>query len=234
VVLTAAALKHVASASRAAMTSGRADILWTSGPFRTDKYIMFDGANSDEVLTASVLPGSAPHGRTLWPVWNGSTIRRLVDGKVYMYPAWVAPPKLHFKPEWARVPFRDVNSRGLEIPDPRSLLGVLSPSAGFVSDGYTTVDGVRLRHLRATKPGAVPLASFGQILVEAPPDPGMSALDLWVDPSDVVVKVKVTVTGAKFDGRPQSGTATVTFSQIGQPQDITAPAHYITDPGPKE
>jgi hypothetical protein len=222
VVLTAAALKHVASASQAAMTSGRADILWTSGSTSVTQHLKFDGANWNDLVR-----GSGP--RTLTPVaaWNGETILRVVNGQAYHYPAIAWKPKAHFTPGWMRMPGA---GGALDIPDPRTLLGVLSPSAAFVSDGYTTVGGVRLQHLRATKPGAVPLAPLGPVIQSEPYNPRLSALDLWVDPSDVVVKAQVTVTGTgtRAGGDPQSETVTVTFSQIGQPQAITAPAHYTT------
>jgi hypothetical protein len=229
-VLTAATLKHVASASQAAMTSGRADIEWTNGSASLTQHIAFDGANwNDESTgTGSTRP---PHATSYW---GGKDINRVVDGQAYHWPAVVWKPKAHFTPGWMHMTFPGA-AGSLNIPDPRTLLGVLSPSAGFVSDGYTTVDGVRLQHLRATKPGGVPLGPLDPIIQSEPYHPSLSALDLWVDPSDVVVKAQFTVTGTgtKTGGASRSVNLTVTFSQIGQPQAITAPAHYISTFGPK-
>jgi hypothetical protein len=220
-VLTAATLRQVAGASWAAMTSGQADILWTGSASSTvAQHIAFDGANwNDEIkwTGAQVRPGT--HITT----WTGKQITRVVDGRSYHYPALAFRPKLHFTPGWMLM--LTPRKASLDIPDPRTLLGVLSPSAGFVTDGYATVNGVRLQHLRATTPGAVPLRPLEPIIQSEPTSPRASALDLWVNPSDVVVKALIRVTGADTSSIV---TVTVTFSNIGQPQAITAPAHYTT------
>jgi hypothetical protein len=232
-VLTAAVLKQMAAASRAAMTSGQASIDWagsngwagSSGTPTVVQQVSFDGANWNDVMYAS---------------GQGETIERVVDGEAYQYPAIVMTPKPHLVAGWTHV-VTSGQGNSLAVPDPRVLLSVLSPSAGFVSGGYTIVDGVRVQELNATTPGAVPLGPLDQIIDGEPASPSLSALELWVNSSGVVLKARMVITGndgkaasAQAGKQPNTGTVTVTvtFSHIGQPQPITAPAHYTT-PGRK-
>ena len=200
-VLTAEVLQRVASASQAAMTSGQADIDWTSSGLRTVRQqITFDGANWNDV--------------------TGNSISRVVDGQEFHYPAFARTAHgMRIEPGWMRI-ITPGAAAPLAIPDPRKLLSVLSPAAGFAADGYTTENGVRLEHLRATTPGAVSLTPLDPLIQSDPDNAKVSALDLWVDPSDVVVQARITVSG--------SVTVSVTFSRIGQPQQIPAPARYTT------
>lgn len=283
-VLTAAVLHHMAIASQAAMTSGRADIDWTSGGGTVIQHIAFDGANWEDTTppAGATSPGSKAHAFT----WAGETIEIVVDGQYYHYPAFTLKPKPHLVAGWMHVIAPGAGA-SLNIPDPRTLLSVLSPSAGLVIDGYATVNGVRVEHLQATTPGAVPVTPLDSIMQSASADPRLSVLDLWVDPSDVVLKAQFTVTGQdtiskltpagtqaveqymKAHGLKAYGqdplqaayealvkahpglatvlrqpgmvvaehvqgpgvTVAVTFSQIGQPQAITAPANYTTAGG---
>lgn len=231
-VLTAAMLKHVAGASHAAMTSGQAEIDWTSSvsPASVTQDIAFDGANWNDVMSPAARPASSTPGGLI-SIWTGQSINRVVDGQAYHYPAIKRTPQgTRFAPGWMRIIVPGA-AQPLTIPDPRTLLGVLSPSAGFVKDGYTIAGGIKLEHLRATTPGTVPVTPLDPIIQGEPTNPRISALDLWVDPSDVVLKAEITVTGTgatRGPATPQSVTVTVTFSQIGQPQAITAPAHFIT------
>jgi hypothetical protein len=149
----------------------------------------------------------------------------VVDGQAYHYPAISFKPKPHNVAEWMHI-VAPGGGQSLNIPDPRALLGVLSPSAGFVTDGYTTVNGVKLQHLRATTPSRVPVTPLDPIIQSEPDNARLSALDLWVDSSGVVLKAQVTVTGT--GGTASSVTLTVTFSEVGQPQPITAPPSSIT------
>lgn len=225
-VLTAVVLRHMASATQTAMTSGRADIDWTSGGSTVTQHIAFDGANWEDTLpprAAGQNPtssGSQLHRLT----WTGETIEKIVDGKDYHYPAFAFGPTPHIVAGWMRIVAPGA-SAPLNIPDPRTLLSVLSPSAGFVADGYTTVDGVRVEHLRATTPGAVAVTPLNSIIQSEPANPRLSAINLWVSQSDVVLKAQFTVTGP---AAAAGVSVAVTFSQIGQPQPITAPSRYTT------
>jgi len=223
-VLTAAMLKQVAAASQAAMTSGQARIATATGGSTVVQQVTFDGANWNDVLN----PGAPVrvHRTAHLFSWTGESIDRVVDGQAYHYPAFAFKPAPHIAAEWMHIIAPGAGA-SLNIPDPRTLLNVLSPSAGFVTDGYAIVNGVRAEHLRATTPAGVPLRPLNPLIGTEPDNPRMSALDLWVDPSDVVLKAQFTVSGPE-QVRDPGVTVTVTFSQIGQPQDITAPARYVT------
>ena len=257
-VLTAAVIKHMASTSQQAMTSGQADIDWTSsGLPSVVQQISFNGANWNDVLNPGVPIKITRTGKLVkqtvgWidrvvdgqhhrypaltmtssgTTQTGESIDRVVDGQDYHYPAFkFTPSGAGFTRGWMRI---DDPGAGqpLSIPDPRSLLSVLSPPAGFVADGTSTVNGVTVSHLRATTPGAVAITPLNDIIQSEPDGAQLSAIDLWVDANDVVQKAEVTVTGTNGKGVPQSVTVTVTFSQIGQLQPITAPSSYTTAGG---
>jgi hypothetical protein len=224
-VLTAATVRHLASASQTAMTSGQADIDWTSsGQHSVIQQISFNGSNWNDIMN----PGQPAH------VWHtahgvartGETINRVVGGRQYHYPAIVTTPKgLELTSGWMLFP-ASAAGQPLTIPDPRTLLSVLSPAARFVADGTATVNGVTLSQLRAATPGAVPVAPLNDIISSEPDGARLSAIDVWVDSSDVVLKAQVTVSGTNGSGARQSVTVTVTFSQVGQLQPIRPPASY--------
>jgi hypothetical protein len=229
-VLTAAVIRQLASTSQAAMTSGQATIDWTSsGLPSVVQQISFNGGNWNDVLN----PGQPTHitHTTQGITRSGETINRVVNGEQFHWPdAVMTATGIEFK-GWFRIDMPGAG-RPLGIPDPRTLLSVLSPSAGFVTDGTSTVNGITVSHLRATTPGAVAIAPLNAIIQSEPDGARLSAIDLWADANDVVQKAEVTVTGTNGKGVPQSVTVTVTFSQIGQLQPITAPSAYKT-PGNK-
>jgi hypothetical protein len=199
VAVTAAMIRHMASASQAAMTSGRAEIDWTSGGSPVIQDVSFDGANWNDVMN----PGEPAHVHHLGRVttWTGENINRVVAGQAYHYPS-IAPTPTGPRsvPGWTHI-VAPAAAQSLDFPDPRGLLGVLSPAAGFVSAGYRTVHGVRLQHLRAATPGAVSLTPLNPVIQSEPDQARVSALDLWVNSSGVVLKAQVTVTGPT---RPRS------------------------------
>lgn len=227
-VLTAAMLKHVADASWAAMTSGQADIDWTSSGSSASviQDITFDGANWNDVMNPGE-PERVRHSGNMTS-WTGENINRVVGGQLYHYPAVARTPQPHLVQGWMHITAAGT-AAPLTIPDPRSLLSVLSPSAGFISDGYTTANGVTLQHLHATTPGAAPVTPWDQIIDSEPDNPVVSGIDVWVSSSDVVVKAQVTVTGSGTG----SVTVTVMFSRIGQPQAINVPSPIISTIGGK-
>jgi hypothetical protein len=241
-VLTAAMVKHVASTSQAAMTSGEADLDWTaSGLPAVIQQITFNGADWNDVINPGA-PSVVTHtGNTITVIDPGSpgvvrhtgsmisrsgeSINRVVDGRTYAWPApRMTSSGIKFE-GWELLPGA---STGSGIPDPRTLLGLLSPSAGFVTAGDTTVNGVPVQQLRATTPGAVAITPLNQIIDSEPDNARLSAIDLWVDTAGVVQKIQVTVSGTDGKGNPQSATVTAVFSKIGQAQPIAAPASYIT------
>jgi hypothetical protein len=244
-VLTAAMVKHVVSTSQAAMTSGEADLDWTSsGLPAVIQQITFNGADWNDVIdpgapsvithtgkTITVIDPGSPVSHTGSMISrSGESINRVVDGRTYIWPApRMTSSGVKFE-GWELLPGA---STGSGIPDPRTLLGLLSPSAGFVTAGDTTVNGVTVQQLRATTPGAVAITPLNQIIDSEPDHAQLSAIDLWVDPAGVVQKIQVTVSGTDGKGNPQSATVTAVFSKIGQAQPITAPATYTTPGTPK-
>jgi hypothetical protein len=54
------------------------------------------------------------------------------------------------------------------------------------------------------------------------PGESLSALDLWVDASGVVHQMRL-----ELKSSDSATTMTVVFSEFGQPETITAPAHWI-------
>ncbi len=261
-VLDARLLRHIATVSRAALaTSGQALISYqTTGDPDYDGTgtddIAFDGGNwSDSVSYAT--PGSpAQHA-----------INEVVNGQAYDFFPVFSPT-----PQWVHDTGPDAVA-ALDIPDPRTLLAVLSPAAGFAPAGYATLDGTRVELLQATTPGNVPASELDP-LIKGTPASAVTALELWVDSSGVVRQAAFTVTGtdevrqltkadaAKIDAEMRklahggnrvkaselqaalarlglakmrdltvTTAVTVQFTQIGQPQSITAPALYITVAG---
>ena len=273
VLLTAAMVHQVASASRSALArSGRATISYTStqngkaGTSSTD-VITFSGKNWNDVIFetspgAGGRPGHAP-----------TAINRIVHGQLYLYIAGRTR-----RLQW----YHDTNPSDhprVRIPDPRKMLRVLEPSARFEVVGYQIIGGVRVKELRATDLSHLPgLGMLGDFA----PGPHVTSLEVWVDRHGVVRRLGLTsvttyqvwsaraynmrhrphgplivtvpnkAMAAKLKGKlhrapgaprtvirvapPGSGAShrevqvsrlTVTFSAIGQPQRITAPAHAI-------
>jgi hypothetical protein len=182
-VLTAAMVARVASASRAALAvSGEVSIASQdsrNGVVQDDATmdISFDGANWN--LTArQAMPTAAGQ-----PATSQFAINRVVGGQAYYYIAAASA-----RPRW----YHDTGPGPVPMhitPDPRTLLGVLTPRAGFRQAGTVTDGGIRLRKLVATRftelalPGPFPAL---------PPGGRLSALTLWVDGSGVVRRMDIT------------------------------------------
>jgi hypothetical protein len=191
-VLTAAMVRHVASASALALaTSGRAitrystsqdGALQVSG---TDD-MTFAGKNWNDSLSQS-FPASGGS-----PASSQHAVNRVVNGHFYLFT--IGPTGWW---EW----IRDTNPSGhpsVTAPDPRRLLRVLQPSARFVSIGYQVVDGVRLQGLRATDPSAVPQLDS---LFSTSPAGRATSLTVWVDGHDVVRLMNATLRSATTERR---------------------------------
>ena len=274
VLLTAAMVHQVASASRSALArSGRATISITStqdgvpGDSSTD-VIAFSGKNWNDVIYQTP-PGAG--GRSGHPL---TAINRIVNGQLYLYIAGRTR-----RLQW----YHDTNPSGhpsVNIPDPRAVLRALEPSARFKVVGYQVIGGVRVKELRATDLSHLP--SQGRLVGVFAAGGHVTSLEVWVDGRGVVHRLSLTserintvwaisaenvrrgphgaliftvpnkAMAAKLKGKlhrahgapriiirvapPGSGAPhrevqvsrlTVTFSAIGQPQRITAPAHAI-------
>ena len=177
VLLTAATVQRLAAVSRSALAaSGRAVVAYRTtqnGALQdsgTDT-ITFSGKNWNDVISQAS-PG--PGGRSGHPL---TAINRIVNGQFYLYIAGRTP-----KLRW----YHDTNPSGhpsFTIPDPRTVLRALAPSARFEAAGYQVIGGVRLKELRATDlshlPGLSMLSDFTTVA-------HVTSLEVWVDARGVV------------------------------------------------
>jgi hypothetical protein len=273
VLLTAAMVRQVASASRSALAlSGQATISYRNtqaGALQvtgTD-HITFSGKNWNDAFSQTF---PASDGQ---PASTQFAINRIVGRQFYLYIKGRTN-----KLEW----YRDTNPSGhpsFTIPDPRTVFSMLEPSARFEFLGYQVIDGIRLKHLRATSLSRLRGLSS---LPDLQPGAHVTALEVWVDGHSVVhrliltaqtvhkvypagsynirhtrhgtlivtvpdkamaaalraklkraparqhVIIRIAPPGTAAPHREVQATAlTVTFSGIGQPQRIAAPAHAI-------
>lgn len=180
-ILTAAYVRHLASASRIALAhAGRAVIVSrttqdgvSEGTATSD--ITFSGRDWNDSFR-EVLPGSGGASGT-----TQSAINRAVHGQAYDY--FVANHGL----AW----YHDTGPNAIAsmaIPDPRKLLSELSPAASFVRVGSAAVDGVRVAHLRATDLSGLPALQLGNDT----PAGRLTSLDIWADSAGVVRRMSVT------------------------------------------
>ncbi len=187
--LTAAYIRHLASASRLALAhsgqaviSSRQTLQGTLQQTSRDS-ITFDGANWNDSFSEHF---PAAGGQ---PALTQSAINRVVNGQAYDY--FVAADGLAWYHDTGP---NAVNS--MHIPDPRKLLNELAPGAGFVRVAATELDGVQVEHLRAT--------TITGLRAVALPDQWnagkLSALDVWVDGQGVVRKLTMTTNLTLYPG----------------------------------
>jgi hypothetical protein len=183
-MITAAMVRRVATASRSALaasgqavvayrTTGQGGVLQDSG---TDS-ITFSGKNWNDAFSQTI-----PNG-TGQPAHTQFAINRIVNGQFYLYIAGRTP-----KLEW----YHDTNPTGhpsFTIPDPRTVLRALEPSARFEAAGYQVIGGMRLKELRATDPGHV--TGLGS-LPDLGPGGRVTSLAVWVDGHGVVRRMALT------------------------------------------
>jgi hypothetical protein len=183
-VLTAALVRQAASVSRSEFAvSGEATIGYRSYgliPGGGTDQITFSGKNWD-VRLSWVAPTAAGH-----PGIAHHEINRVVNGRAYY-----DIPARNGRLTWYEDTSPGAANR-LHIPDPRSLLNLLTPAAGFRHTGYQTIAGVRLAGLRATRTGG--LGSLSR-LPEAQPGERVTALQVWVDSRRVVHRMDLTLRG---------------------------------------
>lgn len=257
-VLTAAQMRQVTKASRAALAnSARANITYLGpGPYHAfqSENITFSGANYS--FAGSVI-NSAASGRPGQVAWFAE---RLINGQAYEH-------ELGSK-GWHWFHYASSRAQIAHILDPRTMLGVLTAGERFRFAGHVVVGGVTLERLQAGDPENVPdLGSLTGLAAGQYP----TALAILIDSRGVVHQVNIslrgpTLTAAAGRGQPVSGKAEpaaeaqlsremptareaqlarkapapsgasgasgstsvmVTFADIGQPQNISAPRHAI-------
>ena len=183
VLLTAAMVRQVASASRSALAlSGRATISYRNsqaGSLQvtgTDR-ITFSGKNWNDAFSQT-FPASKGQ-----PASTQFAINRIVGKQFYLYIAGRTR-----RLQW----YHDTNPSGhpsFTIPDPRRVFAMLEPSARFEFLGYQVIDGIRLKHLRATEFGHLRGLST---LPDLQPGAHVTALEVWVDGHSVVHRLSLT------------------------------------------
>ena len=207
-VLTAAFVRHIASASRLALAhSGRVvvhsrqllgGVLQQAG----SADITFSGGNWNDAFSEE-LPASDGQ-----PATKQSAINRVVGGQAYDY--FVAADGL----AWYHDTGPDAVS-SMAIPDPRLLLRELAPGARFVLVGHATIGGVRLTHLRATVLSGLPSSPFAGLGLSGK----LASLDVWVDSHGVVHQMSMT-------GTEPVAVTTFIPQHPGQRIKLTGPASH--------
>jgi hypothetical protein len=144
---------------------------------------------------------------------------RSVNGQIYILAAYGRPR------QWYHL--ANGTGPGRAYPDPRTLLQALQPGAGFEAIGSQLIGGVPTTHLRATELRNLPASLISSLAFIAFMGPTtLAALNVWVDSHDVVRQMQVTFSVRSPQGRLVE-TQTVRFLDIGKPETITAPAHYV-------
>lgn len=175
-VLTVAMVQRVASASRLALAqSGQAKITYRetdNGALQvtgTDS-IAFAGKNWSDASSQTFPAAGRGPGHTQF------SVNRIVNGQVYLY----------IKGRNGRLGwYRDTNPSAhprVRIPDPRTLFGVLDPSARFEVIGHRVISGMRLTGLRATNLPQLPGLGWLPGVTGA----RLTQVTVWVDGRDVV------------------------------------------------
>ena len=215
--------RDAAVASAQALGTGRAVITPPDGSLPRGDEVTYTFAGDDLSVEGS---GTGPNGT---PFTFG---RRMVDGEHY----FIWNPGGSGEGEWLHDIAAAPVAAGDFIFDPRGLLDLLAPAAGFELAGEGTIDGSDVTQLHATTPEAVDAS--GLRLGEAAAGPGtLTALDVWVDRDDVVRRIDLTL---RVDFRdaviigPWSGPqpivdmppqrSSVRFTDIGAPLTVEAPA----------
>ena len=216
--VTAAMIEHVASASSSALASSGQERI----SYRSVKNGAVTSAGTDTVTYSGSNYNYAT--RTAVPYYPGGIVR-VVNGQFYITdPTATRETWLHQLGESTKPHF----------PEAATLLRLLSPVAKFQNAGTDVIGGVRLTHLHATQVSGLPddptLARYANLVSAAKsavvPPGTLTALDLWADSAGVVRQMKIQLRGG--DGQT---TLTVTFSDFGQPESITAPATSNAVPG---
>lgn len=144
---------------------------------------------------------------------------RVVNGQIYIFGTPGRPL------QWQH--FSNQTERGRALPDPRALLQALRPEADFEAVGSQLIGGVRTEHLRATKLRDLPASLMSSLAFVSSMGPQqLAALDVWVDSHDVVREMRITFSSHGPQGR-LAQVQTVRFLDVGKPETITAPAHYV-------
>ncbi|MGH3208919.1 MAG: hypothetical protein ACRDNO_14275 [Trebonia sp.] len=214
--LTAATVRHMASASSAALTNSGQERI----SYRSVKNGTVTSAGTDTVTYSGSDWNYAVH-QTVPAYPDGSV--RAVHGQYYLKGDPASP--------WLHELGEDTSPH---FPEAATLVRLLSPAANFQNAGTDVIGGLRLTHLHATRLSGLPddptLARYANLVSKSgslgTAAPGtLTGLDVWADSRGVVHQMKI-----QLEGGAGQTTVTVTFTDSGQPQAITAPA--TSNPAP--
>lgn len=216
-VLTAAMVHRVEAASEAAIAAaGHIVVTFSIGEMHRSPSssgaidFTFSGRNFNAVDRLPASPND--HANRTFTI-------RSVTGEIYTFGGSGRPP------QWYRVGSQPRAVRA--VPDPRKVLTVLRPEAGFKDIGSQLIDGVQTRILTATRLTKLPASILSSLTFVSSMGPqSMAAFDIWVDNHDVVRQIKITYYDQTGQGRLIQ-IQTIRFLDIGKPEKITAPAHYV-------
>ncbi len=220
--LTAAMVHRVEKASNAAMASSGHVFVTYSNPEPPDSAprvsgtidFTFSGHNFNVVDS---LPKASTNDAS-----HLKLIVRLVNGQIY---TWGTPGR---PLQWYH--FSNKAGSGRTVPDPRTLLQALQPNGKFEAMGAQLIGGIRTEHLRATEVQNLPSSVISSLAFVSSMGPqSLAGLDVWVDNHDVVRQMKITVSGRSPHGRLIE-VQTIRFLDIGKPETIRTPAHYVNQP----
>lgn len=232
--LAAYTIRLIAGSSSAALGSGTAhmDVVETNNSTMTWSVNMaFSGNNIAETVTMRT---SLPPGSPSSPISTSTSALALVDGVIYrqINDVW-------YQEEAAYAP------NLLAAPTPNSFLSAVNPQVGFKSLGTDPSNG--WTHLEATHPKLAAKALKGQVLGTA--GGSVANLDVWVDAHHLVQQMRWTTTsrsGVCYGAQtpvstpmqchftPERESVTITFSNMGTPQTITAPSNARPGSGPTD
>jgi len=172
-------MRAIVETTQSALSSGRAHITYTTdnGKFIHDAgdfTIEFSGDNRSTVGTL------APRDGNSFEIAN-----KVVDGRFYLrdgapgHQTWIEDTNEH------------VTGSDLFNADPRTLVAGADEAAQFRDVGSAEVDGVAVRHLKATRLDAVPRVNLGLGPVN---DDGrkVTKFDVWVDADNIVRRLDVS------------------------------------------
>jgi len=205
-------MQTIAESTTAALSSGRAHITHTatndgSVQDASETFVEFSGVNRSTVGTVSGRDASS------FEIAN-----KVVDGKFYLRDG--APGEQI----WIEDINEHVTGSDLFSVDPRMLLSGAAQDAAFKDVGGATVDGVKTRHLKATRLDKVPTVNLGLGPI-ADNQTKITKFDVWVDSDNVVRRLDVSTSQTT---RSQGGARAIitkhadgTFSKEIDPNDTT-------------
>jgi hypothetical protein len=120
-----------------------------------------------------------------------------------------------------------ISQRWMEVPAQFNTIAVFSPNTGapalvksmqgLQKQGMESIDGVSSYHLAGTAPGDVLQPLLGATA------PAQLKADVWIGASDFLTR-KIVLTGAIFQGEPDTITRTLLLGKFDEPVSVSVPA----------